>query len=96
MSKNYYYEIKANSDQWWWQPLPQFVIDNLTDTEIRNIISMSDSDLVKYHNSLTREGFGDMHHKALIWVAQGESWRRDFVATSVKATVKRQDGKYKR
>jgi hypothetical protein len=77
--KKYYYEIKPNSNEWWWKPLPKFVTDELTETEIKDICELSDEDLISYHNENIKDILLDnMCLRARMWVTQGECWRRGF------------------
>lgn len=89
----YYYDIKPDTDEWWWQPLPQWVTDTLTHQRISEICNMADDSLIYLHNLLTKIDFNDMsqEHSAILWVAQGEAWRRGFEASNVriKRVVKR-------
>lgn len=79
----YFYQLK-DSNEWWWQPLPKFVTDVLANEEIQSICKMQTSTLVLYHNSLVdtviEQGGIETEtpkQRALLWVLQGEAWRRE-------------------
>lgn len=79
----YYYDIKHNADEWWWQPLPQWVTSIISSNTITNIISMSNDKLCDFHNEHLDEPLGKIS-RALLWVAQGECYRRGFEVACIK------------
>lgn len=82
----------AYHDEWWWQPLPQWITDILSSQEIASIYALSDEKLIAFHNRNNERAFermsdGDKNLMAKIYVAQGECWRRGFETCTISVRI---------